>query len=99
MKAVTALLVLTAKTLCVADNRIHFDIAGPGEIVATDNGDPTSFELFQSHDRKAFNGLFLAIVRGKDLQAGNITVTATADGLKPGTATIKTALGTGTDIF
>ncbi len=29
-----------------ADNRIHFTIEGPGEIVATDNGDPTSFEPF-----------------------------------------------------
>src|SRR5262249_47322134 len=27
-----------------SDNRIHFEIDGPGEIVATDNGDPTSFE-------------------------------------------------------
>jgi beta-galactosidase len=82
-----------------ADNRIHFDIEGPGEIVATDNGDPTSFELFQSHDRNAFNGLCLAIVREKAGQAGNITVTATAHGLKPGTATIKAKSGTDTDTF
>ena len=53
-----------------ADNHIHFDIEGPGEIVATDNGDPTSFESFQSHDRKAFNGLCLVIVRGKAGAAG-----------------------------
>ena len=40
-----------------ADNRIRFTIDGPGEIVATDNGDPTSFEPFQAPERKAFNGL------------------------------------------
>jgi len=34
-----------------------------GEIVATDNGDPTSFESFQAPERKAFNGLALVIVR------------------------------------
>ena len=40
-----------------ADNHIFYSIEGPGEIVATDNGDPTSFESFRSHERKAFNGL------------------------------------------
>jgi beta-galactosidase len=29
-----------------ATNQIQFSIEGPGEIVATDNGDPTSFESF-----------------------------------------------------
>jgi beta-galactosidase len=74
------------------DNRIHFDIEGPGEIVATDNGDPTSFESFQSPDRKTFNGLCLVIVRGKPGQPGRIQLTAKADGLKLGTASIKTSL-------
>jgi beta-galactosidase len=73
-----------------ADNSIHFDIEGPGEIVATDNGDPTSFEPFPSHDRKAFNGLCLVIVRGKAGQPGKIKIIAKADGLKTGTASIKT---------
>ena len=35
----------------------HFEISGPGEIVATDNGDATSFESFQAPERNAFNGL------------------------------------------
>jgi beta-galactosidase len=72
-----------------ANNRIHFDVSGPGEIVATDNGDPTSFEPFPSHDRNAFNGLCLVIVRAKPGQAGNVTVTASSDGLKAGSTTIK----------
>ena len=76
-----------------ADNRIHFEIKGPGEIVATDNGDPTDFESFPSHDRKAFNGLCLVIVRGHPGQPGKIELTATADGLKVGTAFIETTLG------
>ena len=74
-----------------ADNRIHFEIEGPGEIVATDNGDPTSFESFQSRDRNAFSGLCLVIVRGKAGQAGTISVSARADGLKAGKASFKTA--------
>jgi beta-galactosidase len=73
-----------------ADNRIHFEIQGPGEIVATDNGDPANFESFQSHDRAAFNGLCLVIIRGQPGHPGKITVTAEVDGLKTGTAYIKT---------
>jgi beta-galactosidase len=76
-----------------ANTGIHFDIQGPGEIVATDNGDPTSFESFQSHDRKAFNGTCLVIVRGKAAQPGNLTLSATAQGLTTGTTTIKTTIG------
>jgi beta-galactosidase len=71
-----------------ADNRIHFEIEGPGEIIATDNGDPTSFESFQSPDRKAFNGLCLVIVRGKSGQPGIIKITAKADGLSLGATTV-----------
>jgi len=73
-----------------ADQRIHFDIDGPGEIVATDNGDPTSFESFQSHDRNAFNGLCLVVVRGKAGPPGKIKLTAKADGLEGGTTLIQT---------
>ncbi len=75
-----------------ADNRIHFDLEGPGEIVATDNGDATSFESFQSHDRRAFNGLCLVIIRGQAGHPGNIRLTATADGLRAGEKSIETAL-------
>jgi beta-galactosidase len=73
-----------------ADNRIHFEIEGPGQIVATDNGDPTGFEAFQSRDRKAFSGLCLVIIRGEPGQPGKIKLTAKADGLSVGTTIIKT---------
>jgi beta-galactosidase len=70
-------------------NPIHFTISGPGEIVATDNGDPTDVStLFSSPDRKAFNGLALAIVRAKPGLVGAITLTAKSDGLGEATVTI-----------
>ena len=62
-------------------NHIQFQIEGPGEIVATDNGDATSFESFQAPERNAFNGLALVIVRAKPGQPGTITLKAQADGL------------------
>ncbi len=74
-----------------ADNRIRFTIDGPGEIVATDNGDPTSFEPFQAPERKAFGGLCLVIVRAKAGQPGRIRVTAAGEGLRPATASITAA--------
>lgn len=83
-----------------AGNRIHFDVEGPGEIVATDNGDPTSLEPFQSHNRNAFNGLCLVIIRAKAGQPGSIRLTGTADGLKMGTASIKTRVAeNGTSLY
>jgi beta-galactosidase len=85
-------------TLTVADkdgrmaprsmNTIHFEITGPGEIVATDNGDPTDMTAFPSTDRKAFNGLALVIVRTRRGQRGRITVTAKSAGLQDGRATL-----------
>jgi beta-galactosidase len=63
-------------------NHIQFSIEGPGEIVATDNGDATSLVSFQSKERDAFNGLALVIVRSKPGETGTIVLKATADGLK-----------------
>jgi beta-galactosidase len=66
-----------------AKNLVKFEIAGPGEIVAVDNGDATSFEPFQSREHKAYNGLALVIVRTRAGEPGAITLKAQADGLAP----------------
>jgi beta-galactosidase len=73
-----------------ADHRLEFKIEGPGEIIATDNGDPTSFEPFPAPARKAFSGLCLVIVRAKPGQAGRIRVTATGQGLRSGETVVVT---------
>jgi beta-galactosidase len=90
---------LSFVTLTVADaaglmvprskNPITFDITGPGEIVATDNGDATDLVAFSSKERKAFNGLALAIVKAKRGQPGTITVTAKSEGLTTATTKIE----------
>jgi beta-galactosidase len=69
-----------------ANNRITFSIEGPGEIVATDNGDPTSFESFQSPEREAFNGYCLVVVRAKAGLPGKITIRARSGELQEATA-------------
>lgn len=73
-----------------AADPIRFTVEGPGDLVATDNGDPTSFVPFPSANRKAFNGLALAIVRARPGAAGAITVKAEADGLKGGGVRVET---------
>jgi beta-galactosidase len=72
-----------------AKSRIRFSLAGPGEIVATDNGDPTSFESFQSRERDAFNGLCLTIVRASPGQIGAITLKAQSEGLQEATVALR----------
>src|SRR5258708_32910907 len=48
-----------------AKNRIRFELIGPGEIMAVDNGDATNLESFQSKERNAFNGMCLVVVRSR----------------------------------
>ncbi|MBN2589544.1 MAG: DUF4982 domain-containing protein [Sedimentisphaerales bacterium] len=72
-----------------ADNLIKFSVSGPGEIVTTDNGDPTDMTVFPSHERKAFNSLALVIVKAKRGQKGTITVTAESEGLTLAKCTVE----------
>lgn len=72
-----------------SDNLVKFKVEGPGEIIAVDNGDATSFEPFQACQHKAFNGLALVIVRAKSGAGDAFTVTAISDGLKSASVAIK----------
>lgn len=65
-----------------SDQLVEFSIEGPGEIVATDNGDATSMVSFASHKMKAFGGLVLVIVRTYSDKPGTIKVKSASDGLK-----------------
>jgi len=69
-------------------DRISFKVSGPGEIVATDNGDATSLESFQSKERNAYNGKVLAIVRTRAGERGKVTVTASAEGMEGAQVTL-----------
>lgn len=72
-----------------ANNLVQFELSGNGEIVATDNGDPTSHEPFQNKNIKAFNGKCLVIIRSIKGQAGNIQLKAISEGLKNETINLK----------
>jgi beta-galactosidase len=68
-------------------NRVTFSISGPGEIIATDNGNAIDLESFRSKERNAFNGLALAIVRSTG-EPGTIVVKAESPGLTSSEARI-----------
>lgn len=89
--AFVTLSVVDAKgeTVPRAKNRVTFEIEGPGEIVATDNGDATDLEKFPSRSRRAFNGLALVIVRPVAGKKGTIRVRAVSEGLMGGEVTIR----------
>ena len=70
-------------------HRLQFTIDGPGDIIATGNGDPTNLESFQNTERNAFHGLCLAIVRSRQGQAGTVTVNVSAKELTSASAGIQ----------
>jgi beta-galactosidase len=72
-----------------AGNMVNFKINGEGFIASVDNGDEVSHDPFKADYRKAFNGLALAIIQSKE-KAGNITFTATSEGLQGATVVLKT---------
>ena len=76
--------VLDAKGITVPDasNIIEFSIEGPGEIVATDNGDPADLVAFNATKRAAYSGFALAIIRSKKGAKGVIKVIVSSTGLK-----------------
>ncbi len=64
-----------------ADNEVTFDVQGDGFIAGVDNGSPISMERFKANHRKAFYGKCLVVIQNNG-KSGNISLTATADGLE-----------------
>ena len=67
-------------------NELKFAIQGPGEIIATDNGDSNDLVSFASLSRKAFNGKALAIIKAKKGEWGPIKLLVVSPGLTTGMA-------------
>jgi len=70
-----------------ADNKVSFKVNGGAFIAGVDNGDPINHDPFKADWRKAFHGLALAILQS-NAKAGNITFSASADGLAPASLTL-----------
>lgn len=71
-----------------AQNLIKYNVKGHGFYRAGANGNPVSLELFHEPQMQVFNGMMTAIVQ-TDGTEGEITLSATAKGLKEGKIVIK----------
>ncbi len=71
-----------------AEHLISFAVSG-GSLAGLDNGREESAERYQASTRTAFHGKALAIVRS-GTEAGPLKVTARVDGLRAGSATVRT---------
>ena len=73
-----------------AEDRVTFKVEGNGELVGVDNGSSPDHDSYKANNKRAFSGKVLAIVRSTK-EAGEFTVTASADGLQSSKVTVKTA--------
>ncbi len=71
-----------------ADNLVSFSIYGPGTIVAVGNANPMSIESFQAHQRKAWRGKCLVILKS-GTERGRILLKASSPGLVPASIEIE----------
>lgn len=65
-----------------ANLMVQFEMNGPGAIIGLGNGNPNSHEPEKGNQRSLFNGLLQVIIQSKE-EAGEITFTASAEGVKP----------------
>jgi len=71
-----------------ANNLIKFSIEGPGKIIGTGNGNPSSHEPDKATQRMAFNGYCLVLVQ-TNKQSGTIRLKASSEKLKDSEIIIK----------
>lgn len=75
--------------VATANNEIHFSLKGNGKIVGVTSGDPVSHESYNGNKHTALSGKCLVIVQA-GTKADALELTASAEGIKKSTITIKT---------
>lgn len=74
-----------------AENRLQFNIVGPGVIAGVDNANIKDVDSYVSHTRKAWHGRALVVIRGMK-KTGDIKLTVSSPGLTDATIIIKTVM-------
>ena len=73
----------------IANNKIHFKVAGEGALIGVGNGDPNCQEADKADERSLFNGLAQAILQATRT-AGAITLEANGRNLESAKITVTT---------
>ena len=71
-----------------ADNLLTFSCEGAGELIATDNGDPTDCRVFSEPLRNAFSGMAVGILRTVKDVCGDLKIKVTGDGIEDAEITV-----------
>jgi len=79
----------SGRVVPTASDLVKFSIEGPGKIIGTGNGNPSSHEPDKAMRRMAFNGYCLVLVQ-TERQAGTIKLKASAEKLNGAELIIKT---------
>ena len=91
------LLMAMVNVVPTANNLVHFNLHGQGQIVGVDNGEQASRERYKAQadgtwQRKAFNGKGVVIVKSTEKE-GKFTLYADSAGLTSDSATVATVSG------
>lgn len=65
-----------------ADGTVTFSIDGPAQIIAVDNGNHSSNDLFEGSTKTLYEGFAMAILRSSRT-SGKVKISAACNGLKP----------------
>jgi beta-galactosidase len=69
------------RTVPTSEGELTFDVSGAAKLIAVDNGDHSSDELFDGNKRQLHNGFAMAILRSNQM-AGRVKIKASVPGLK-----------------
>ena len=72
-----------------AEGEVTFSVDGPARIIAVDNGNHSSDDLFDGNRKQLYEGFAMAIVRS-NREAGKVKITAQCKGLKSVSKTVVT---------
>lgn len=72
------------------DYKVTFQVEGPARMIAVDNGDHSSNDLFDGNEKQLYDGFAMAIVRSIKDELGKVKVTVNCKGLKGAAKTIMT---------
>ena len=77
------------RTVPVATNEVTFSVTGAGHLLGLGNGDPACHEPDKGNERRAFNGLCLAVVQSSRTP-GEMAIQASSPGLKSESIPVET---------
>ena len=72
------------------DYKETFQVEGPARMIAVDNGDHSSNDLFDGNEKQLYEGFAMAIARSSKDMPGKVKVTVNCKGLKGAAKTVMT---------